>query len=201
MATLAAFIPYIAPEVIGCPEPLIEDAIRRASREFCERSELLREAFDVDTEIDVDSVTLAATGGDVAKVYDVMIDGEALDRTRRDDYPTDGEPGEPQHYYVEGRNTLRLYPIPDAVYTLAINAVVMPTRDANTVDDLLFDDHRDTIAAGAKAILMLMLGVPWFNPDGAELHTAVFNYATDKARTRKAQGGVGAPLRTRAHYF
>lgn len=201
MQALAVFIPYIAPEVPGCPEPLMEDAIRRACIEFCRRSEILREALPVDTVAGEDTVTLAPVGGDVARVYDVMIDDVPLDRTRRADTPNDQDPGEPDYYYVEGVNTLRLYPVPDAIYTLDVNVVVMPTATATEVDDILLSQHRYTIAAGARAALFSMANQPWSNPAAADTNASYFMHQADKARTRTAKGGTNAPLRTRGHYF
>lgn len=201
MQALAAFIPYVAPEVPGCPEPLMEDAIRRACIEFCRRSEILREALSVSTVTEQDYVTLAPVGGDVARVYDVMIDDVPLDRTRRADYPNDGDTGEPDFYYVEGLDVLRLYPVPDAVYTLDVNVVVMPGSAATEVDDILLSQHRYTIAAGARAALLSMANQPWSNPAEGEKNATLFMRQTDKARTRTAKGGTNAPLRTRGHYF
>lgn len=201
MAALSAFTPYVAPEVAGCPEPLIEDAVRRAAIEFCERSRALREAVAVNTVATQDYVTLAPTGGDVAHLYKLMYGDEELDKTTRADYDEDGDSGQPQEYYIEPPNTLRLYPVPDAIYALVAHVAVKPDRDATTLDDVLYNNWRDEIAAGARAKLMLMSGQPWFKPNDAELANAVFQAAIDRAAHRRATGNVGAPIRTRLHTF
>lgn len=204
MATaLAAFTPYIAPAVPGCPEPLIDDAVRQAAIEFCERTEALRERLSFNTVIAQDYVVMAPLGGDVARVYRVSVVNAdtRLERSRREDYDEDGSPGQPTEYYVENLNTMRFYPVPDAVYPVVVNAVVKPARDATTLDDLLFSAYRDAIAAGARKRLMGMSSQPWTNTSQAAIEGEIFNDAIDTIRMRKATGGTNAPLRTRGHYF
>lgn len=202
MATaLALFTPYVAPWVPGCPEPLIDDAVRMAAIEFCKRTHILRERIAFNTVATQDYVTLTPAGGDVARVYRVMIDDTILEPTRRADFDEDGDPGQPLEYYVEPPNTLRLYPVPDAVYAVVAHVSVNPDRDATTLDDVLYSNWRDVIAAGARSKLMLMGGQPWFKPDAAELDNAIFQTAIDRAAHKRATGNVGAPLRTRLHTF
>lgn len=201
MKALADFFPYVAPEVSGCPAPLMEDAIRRACIEFCQGSEYLRENFTADTVIGQGYVNLAPTTGDVVKVNVVEIDDEPLEKSRRADFPTDADSAEPAEYYLEEGGVLRLHPVPDAVYTLDIEAAVAPSDTATSVPDVLYKKHKYTIAMGAKALLMSMRSKPWTDDQGAAMNAAGFTGAIDKARSVKAKGGVGAPLRTRGHYF
>lgn len=202
MATvLSAYTPYISPDVPGCPEPLIDDAVRVAAIAFCAGSACIRERIAFNTVTAQDYVVMAPVGGDVVRVYRVMIGDTILQPTRRDDFDEDGDRGQPREYYVEGDNTLRLYPVPDAIYAVVAHVSVKPDRDAATLDDMLFNRYRDDIASGAKAKLMLMANQPWANTSGAELHAAIFNNAIDMAAHRRATGGVSAPLRTRLHVF
>lgn len=202
MATaLSAFTPYIAPEVPGCPEPLIDDAVRRAAIEFCDKSRALRERVAVNTVASQDYVTLAPTGGDVAHLYKLMVGDETLDPTTRTDFDEDGDTGQPLEYYVEPPNTLRLYPVPDAIYALVAHVAVKPDRDATTLDDVLYNNWRDEIAAGAKARLMLMSKQPWYNPDDAAVAQGIFQSAIDRAAHKRATGNVGAPIRSKLHTF
>lgn len=201
MTGLSEFIPHIAPDVPGCPEPMIEDRVRLACIQFCEGSEYLRERFTVATIPGADSVALAPATGAVVKVDAVAIDGEDLDKSRRSDFPTDTNSGQPAKYYLEEGGTLRLHPVPDVAYTLTIEAAVAPDEDAATVPDILYKKHRHAIAAGAKAMLMAMKKQPWTDYEAAAVNAQAFAGAISKARSSKAKGGVGAPLRTRAHYF
>lgn len=202
MATaLSAFTPYIAPAVPGCPEPLIDDAVRQAAIDFCQRTEAIRERITFNTVIAQDYVVLSPAGGDVARVYRAMIGTEKLEPTRREDFDEDGDPGQPREFYVEIPNTIRLYPVPDAVYAVVAQAAVKPARDAATLDDLLFLSYRDTIAEGAKAILLNMSKQPWFSASDAADAGLAFEDQIETIRMRKATGGTNAPLRTRGHYF
>lgn len=202
MATaLSAFTPYIAPDVPGCPEPLIDDAVRRAAIEFCEKTRALREAVSFNTVADQDYVTLAPTGGDVARLYKVMYGDEELEPTTRFDFDEDGDTGQPLEYYIEPPNTLRLYPVPDAIYAMVAHVAVKPDRDATTLDDVLYNNWRDEIAAGAKAKLLKMSKQPWYDQAAADTAKTDFQAAIDKAAHKRATGNVGAPLRSKLHTF
>lgn len=202
MATaLSAFTQYIMPEVPGCPEPLIDDAVRRAAIEFCSRTRVIRERIAFNTVAAQDYVTLAPVGGNVGRVYRVMIGDTILEPTRREDFDEDGDTGQPLEYYIEQPNTLRLYPVPDAVYATVAHVAVTPNRDAATLDDVLFTIWRDEIAAGACAILKMMPGKPWHNMDGAALSANLFSAAIDRAAHQRAKGGGTAQLRSRLHTF
>jgi hypothetical protein len=202
MATaLSAFTPYVAPDVPGCPEPMIDDAVRTAAIEFCEKTRALRERVAFNTVADQDYVVLAPTGGDVARLYKLMYGDRKLDPTTRADFDEDGDTGEPREYYIEPPNTLRLYPVPDAIYAMVAHVAVTPDRDATTLDDTLYNNWRDEIAAGAKARLMLMKNQPWYDPDGAAIAQNAFQAAIDRAAHKRATGNVGTPLRTRLHTF
>lgn len=202
MATaLSAFTPYIAPDVPGCPEPMIDDAVRRAAIEFCERSRALRERIAFNTVASQDYVTIAPTGGDVAHLYKLMYGDETLKPTTREDFDEDGDTGQPLEYYIEPPNTLRLYPVPDAIYAMVAHVAVKPDRDATMLDDVLYNNWRDEIAAGAKGMLMKMGNQPWSNPGDAELALATFYTAIDRAAHKRATGNVGAPIRSKLHTF
>lgn len=202
MAALSAFTPYVMPDVPSCPEPMIDDAVRRAAIEFCERTDIIREKLSFNTVASQDNVVLApSNSGDVARVYTLMYGEEELAKTRRTDFDEDGDKGQPLEYYIELPNTLRLYPVPDVIYALVAYVSVKPDRDATTVDDVLFNNWRDVIASGAKARLMMMSKQPWYDANGAAVEEAIFEAAIDKVSHRRATGGVNAPLRSRAHFF
>lgn len=202
MATaLSAFTPYIMLDVPGCPEPVVEDSVRRAAIEFCRRTRVIRELITVNTVAAQDYVVLSPVGGNVERVYRVMIGDTILEPTRREDFNEDGDTSQPLEYYIEQQNKMRFYPVPDAIYSMAVHVAVTPNRDATTLDDVLFTIWRDEIAAGACAILKMMTGKPWHDMDGASISGNIFSAAIDRAAHQRAKGGGSAQLRSRLHTF
>jgi hypothetical protein len=95
---------------------------------------------------------------------------------------------------------LRLAPTPDAAETLTALVTVRPTDDATDVDDLLWSDYRETIAAGARAWVRRNYG-DWVNPQLEAEDRKIFEWATHNQTIRRARGGANTALRVRSHPF
>ena len=112
----------------------------------------------------------------------------------------DTDAGTPGYYYLEGDGSLVLGPIPDAAETLVATLSVTPGSSSANVPDALWYDHRETIAAGARAWVRRNLG-DWVNPQLEAEDRKVFEYGVRNQNIRRARGGVNAPLRVRAQPF
>lgn len=218
MRQLSVFTRFIAPHVIGCPDPLIEEHALTACIEFAE-----------DTCI-VQQTTLDAAVADLSE-YDVeeppMLELtrvlRVFHRRRRltarsatevtDAAAATGEAvvtevvpsGTPVEWFMRDPAvaTVSIYPPPELSEDNAVTivAAMQPTRDATRVpDDLYFSYARD-IAAGATALLMMMPQQPWSNPQLAMVHRRVFDAAKAKAAAFARTGFGAGSLRARPRSF
>ena len=210
--TWSAFYNRVAPDLPGCPLPVIDDALREAAIEFCERST----AWRIDhTPINIvaNTHTYAFAPGankvvqDVlwARVNDFPIDPaseESLDADSSIDPTWRGITGDAKYYFRPTETSIRIVYIPAANITggLTMKVIVKPTPTAEVVDDFLFNEYRNDIAMGAKSRLMVSPGKPYTNAAlGVEL-ASQFQIAINAAEVRATKGYTRTPLRTRPVY-
>ena len=203
MATLDSFLPLVRGRLPGCPDIVLKDAVRDAAIEFCRRTELMTEAVLLSVTANDPAYALTATGGDVWEVLSVRRESSPLQPVNRQEFLVQGlatQTGTPGYYYLEGDGSLILGPIPDADETLTVLVTVVTAENATTVPDALYQDHRETIAAGARAWVRRNLG-DWVNPQLEAEDRKVFEYAIHNQNIRRARGGANTPLRVRTTPF
>jgi len=165
----------------GVPNPLIERAVRSAAIEFCEETLVWTESLTrISVVTDTAGYTLTPTSGRLIAVDEALYkaDGEAdtefiplepVPQDQKDIFSTTGkawkyETGTPSGYYHDEAITpINLYPIPDADSSsgLLVKVNLIPGDTDTTVEDFLFNMHRDALAAGALAYLLDMKDMPW----------------------------------------
>ena len=204
MAAFSAFRPYVMPEVPGCPQIMVDDAIRDACRRFSQDTWLI--TYDVpafNTVSGTQSYTLAPpVQHEVFGVKTVVKDGEApalapvpeqtITRYAADD-------GTPSVYWFKSP-ALWLHPKPNLVVSLAVEALIRPTQTALTVDDQ-FVEFREAVAGWAKFKLMTITGKSWYNPGGAKESYAMYTKLVSEERIRQNSGRVSTPLRAVNSFF
>lgn len=199
MAALSAFNPYIAHEVPGCPQPVLEAAVLRACIDFCERTSLFDEATTVAVVAGTSEYAMAFASTLVShRVLNVRRDGAALSRSNREALEASGlldDSNTPSHYYQTGTGKLRLAPIPNATETLDVTAVVKPAYDAATVPDALLQDWAVEIGLKAKAILYAQKNTAWYDVNEATKKEREFSDAVNTAINRIRSGGAGGVTR------
>lgn len=220
MATsVAEFSKYVRPEVVGCAEPLIEDAVRRGIREFCKDTWILRSDLAPIPLVDgqAEYALTAPTGRDIFSISHVQYYNATSEQTRVV-YPTSVDVLDSQYAYRTWRldkgtplqymlnntlTTMTLYPIPSPVVsgdTVTPIAVVLPSFTTDTVDDILFTVYGRGIAAYAKAMLMGMAGVAWFNPQMLSVYDNMYRASVADAKISLNRGSmrnqVASALRT-----
>lgn len=196
MAALSEFHKLIAPEVPGCPQPVMNEAILRACIEFCERTSVTDETVTVATVAATAEYALTFTTGYTAHrlIYVRRSDNTELTRSSREIFDVNTgavEAGDATHYYLSTAGKLVLGPIPDAIETLTVKAVTKPTRTATTVADSLADHWGPAIAAGAKALLYAQKGTAWYDPNEAAQKETDFSGAINLAIAQRNAGRSG----------
>lgn len=200
----SAFYPDVLADLPGAPAPMVDHYLRNAAIEFCERSK----AWVVDLDL-IDAVaeqmeyTLPMpTGAELVEIKTAWFLGEKITpkspgylAANYDDWTA--EVGTPEHYTHESTDAVMLVPAPaDAASdALKIKAAIRPTPDATEIDDWFYNHYRLAIAAGCKALLMVMADKPWSNADLAVINASMFEAVIAKATGAAANGFTNAKPR------
>lgn len=212
MAAITSFYPYIVPHVPGCPSLTVDVALRSSLIEFCERSLIVQR--------DHDPISVIANIADydfeppianhlVVKVMRAWYKGSSLAPISPDEigspsiYNTSATTtpltGDPKNIFQKDERTFTLYPIPKEAAKLALTmrVALKPSRSATTVEDSLFEDHAESIAAGALSKLMIQMGKSYSNPQMSAIHLKVFETGINKAKQSSSRGYVRSGLKVR----
>lgn len=209
--TFDYFLPEVALEVTGCPQPLIIHALRSAAIDLCSRS--LAWVYQVpafNTVADQAAYTLALpTGVDLVMPLRVFLDGVPLDKPMSLDNDLEvGAPvsamtsGTPASYAVNESDQFVLLPPPSSAgISVVVRAAVCPSRDSADMDAVLADNFYTEIAAGAIAKLCASEGKPYSNPKTALRCADVFEKGVIAAANRKLKGATTKSVFIRPRAF
>jgi hypothetical protein len=187
--TLDNFRPLVAIEVIGCPVPMIDQALVLSAAEFCRSTLAWTEIQDPvlllngmsDYDIDV------PTGAYLHVLRDVWVGDRRLEARTMDELQgwRDAKSSEPAFYNMATeRGVLTVFPQPFQVTgsSLVMRAAYAPNMGVTSLPDFLGREYLEAVCSGAKARLMLMAGVPWSNPALGGYHRQSFDGAVALAR-------------------
>lgn len=187
---LDGFLPYITPEVLGCPEPLVSRTLLLTASDFCRRTlswtELQAAIPLVGDQRDY-TVTYPADSYLVA-VKEVWLGARQLVPKRLTDVGgwNTGQTGDPLYFNMAAdRASVSVFPTPSMVTAaslLYVRAAYAPTPIATTLPDFLWTDHLEVIASGVKAKLMAMPGTAWSNLALGAYHQGLFDAGALDAR-------------------
>jgi len=179
------FYKHVQPHVPGCPEVVIEQHLRDAAIDFCERSqvwvyqspEFTTEAGQTDYFVEIESGAL------LDNILALSVDGLPINRIAPAHTPRDmAAPDQrPDRYYIFRGQEVRLLPAPDAAYTINATVALKPSLSSRGVPDFVFETHGRTIACGAIASLAVIPGKEWTNPDIANYYKGKFLREADDA--------------------
>jgi hypothetical protein len=190
------FLPFVLPDVPGCPEALALSAIRESAIEFCQLTGYWQQDLaTIDTVANQKSYTLVPPSeAVVARPRSVYYLGRKL-------HPLielsagleDATAADPTWYLIVpiGEDwALRPYPTVDRSVTGAftVKASLKPARNATKVGARVYVDYMEPVAAGAASRLLKMQAKPWFNANLALLKDAEFKAASASARDAADKG-------------
>jgi len=185
----ADLAPSVAVDVTGCPTFTIEEALREAAIDFCERGHAyVHEMDEVPAEEEL-LLELPSRTRLVDVLY-VTSDREPLDPIHRSDLR-----GFARGYTRISDRALRLHGVSGS--TISVRLAVAPLPTATSIpDEIGYRWHR-AFVAGAKHRLMIKPGLPWSNPALAEFYRNEFEVELNRAMLRASQDGVLAKRRVR----
>lgn len=203
------FFSNVMPEVPGCPEITAFNAIQNAAIEFCEKTFILQRDHDPVTILQgiVDYDLEPPTDYLVVKVMKAWLEGNELTALAPDmvngpevynrlfsSYTP--QPTTPNAFLQKDVRTVSVWGLPDKKYPngLTMRVALKPTRDAETIEDEIYEDYYEAIASGALARLLNSQGKPYSSRDGAALADRQFRQAINVARQRATHGNTRAML-------
>lgn len=205
MKALTLFLNKVRLEVPQCPRPIMIDAIRQSAIEFCKLSLTWKEWLDPITIVSTERAIEIPHPDDarVFKLLDGKYDDEQLaaitPKKAEEDYvgwEVDLE-GDPAVFFMTSTDEVRLAPHPTDGLDLVLYAALRPTETTTKLPDFLYLDHLNTIAMGAKALLMEQINVPWHNPKRAMQLKDKFEDLARQMNVAQTVGYSRARLRTR----
>lgn len=180
----------MTPDLPGCPIPLVLQELRRAGRQFCIDTELLRETLTMSSVASQADYTLRPTIADeILRITSLKID--------------DTEVSDMDSYEFVSPETLRFETAPTASDTddMSIEVALAPSLPTCYLPDDFLRRWTEPIVAGAKAALMLMPGKPWSNPQVGAVHRQAYQTGVFQARREVHAQHKGGSLRIRPVEF
>lgn len=168
-----AFLPYISIHVPNCPELLILEKINQCVIDFCIKTGFLRKEldgfytsesgseYDIDTPIDTT----------IDSIISVSVNNRQIEAKNVDDLDSDIGGnwreliGVPSYYYMPTVNKIVFVPIPLTRYPVRIIATLKPTQTAKSIDEIIFQEFKNTIVDGVLSSLFIIPQKEWSNPE------------------------------------
>lgn len=201
MALWSALYPDLTMFVPGCPDPVLEQEVRKAAREFFRRTRAWTQWLDEIPlsdklrEYDVD----LPTGAEVVILEKATLNGRPIEASgyralSADPIEHEGTGG--LAVVSADRLTLLLTQAAGKGDRLQVQASLMPTRTSTGIPDLLLSKHAEAIAEGAKHRLMRTPG-PLHRPIEAEEARVLFEAAVASASVSAWRGNTNVTPRAR----
>jgi len=203
--TFATFKKYIAPDVLPCPDPIVERELIGTLIEFCKLTHVVTKDFNVELDsddidsdyqdsIDIDLNEYFTNYRPVAVVR-INVDGIDYEPAYKEVLNTidawDNSVGSTsvKYFYFVSNDTLRVYDMATADSNMYLRIALKPERNITEVEDeSLYEDHLETIAAGVKSRILKMPGKPWYNKAAAFDAHVTWRRGISKARSNFDKG-------------
>jgi hypothetical protein len=162
---LSTIINEVLPDVIGCPYPLVEQAVRESLQDFCSSTWIINRTA-VATSVTTIDVDYALDNWEVCELIRLKADGVEYSVRRLHpadvgDEMDDLEEVNFKYWYPVVGGSLTILPFSVAPAEVRVHVAFSPTMLVDTVEDQFYHDWHDTIVYGAKAKLLLMPKKAW----------------------------------------
>lgn len=205
MVEWSQFITELSPTVRGCPQPLMETALRNKAIDFFQKTRAWCQWLDPTTTIagvrDYDFDTPART--DVIRVEKATLDGAPIGVASYRQYTQDIQ--------TTAQTTNALVAPDMKTFTLAVSPAdgqivkimvsLVPSATAIGIDDSMYPQYRFNLLDGARSELLMMTNVPWSDLKLGSIYEARFNQAVNDAVIDTWKGGTSVRPRTVASFF
>jgi len=218
-----SLLPEIIPMVPGCPDTLIENSIRSAAIELCEKAGVYQAELDpVTTVAKIYEYDLEAPSGtNVHKIMWAVHNGRDLEpistnllEQRVPKWRDTNSASTPIYYVKQTQSTFWLVPVPSvtSVSSTILRVQLKPTHTSTACDDDVMSDYREAIVNGALFRLLRLPSKDWTDFSGAQVYGSLFQQDIVNAERRARHGdegiarrvnygGIGGALRTRRNRY
>jgi len=204
----------LLPSVPGCPTPVVEDYVRDAAIEACERTlawryeqpriRLTVGAHDYAYESPSDAEVHAFI---TATVNDEILEPVTLDKLyelypKWPNQPTDNR-AKPRYIAQLDPDHFSVAPVPDSAETYDIRMIVClkPLRSATSMDKTVLDELENVIMHGALQHLLVLPDNSWSDRELASYHAKQFAFKLLERRARANLGAGRASMRVQGQPF
>jgi len=208
--TFAEYKAYITPDVLPCPDPIVERELISTLIDFCKLTHCLTKDFNVELDSDdIDSeyqdsidISLSEYFTDYRPVAVIAINIDGVDYVPEykevlntiDAWDSSLCPDNVKFFFFLNNTTLRLYDMATGDTNLYLRIAVKPIRAITEVqDEFLFEDHIDTIAAGVKFRILKMPGKVWSDQNASKQNWIDWRRGVTKARANQDRGHTKNP--------
>lgn len=209
-----SFLPYILPYAPGASDPVAYQALRDAAIDFCRRSLIVQRVAAQNVVATTQTYTVTVpTDMQFNRLLGVGWNGTWLPSVSPDDVENDTvlqgatigtnvpQSGSPQQYFQKTPTdvTFGLFPIPDTSLAngLTVKAAFIPTMTCTALEDVLFNDYAEALAAGALMRLVVMPNQPFTAPSMAPAYKAVYEAGVNEAKRQREHGKLTSNRRVR----
>ena len=209
------FLPYILPDVPGCPRHLAENAARDAGLEFGRESNywtgtlapinVVAGQSDYQLVAPTDAYITSPTqvqfydGNETTTINPTTFDMLASSST---DWRNENSLV-PSYYWMRDPMILSLYPTPNTAYTgaLRVDVNLTSSRSSLTAPDTLYECWAEAVGYGAKYRLMMIANKTWSNMEAASIQKKLFDSMCAKARGHSIKSLSGISMGAKAQSF
>jgi hypothetical protein len=183
---LYGIVPKLHPWVPGCSVPIMRQALRFASQQFCKDTNAWTEVIEVNSVTDQTDYTLTPAGdGDISLI---------IDDTLAEQYVTLDEDRVSEYAFIEN-DTIRLVTAPDEDdLVLSVPVVLVPLDDTDTFPSWFIIRYSAAIMLGAVLYLKNQSMSAWGDEKGAKLAELYYNREIRKAKKERRNGRTTAGL-------
>jgi hypothetical protein len=202
MASWSAFYPLLLDAAPSAPDPVLDQALLGASREFYDRTRLWRPWFLVTTADLTRQYDLPVQAdADMVRLEQATLNGKPYSILRADAFGLDlavqeGDEAGLVAVAADLKKITLVRAVPDASQ-IRVQASLQPSETATGVADPDWAQYARQIAAGAKAILLAQSDRPWTDLTGAGLARATFEVAINDGCYRRHLGAANTVPRKR----
>jgi len=208
MASFESFMKDVLPYVPGCPDTVVENALRSSSIELCEKAAVYTKELDpISTVAGIFEYEFGQPAGTkVDKIIWAIYNGKDLEaitprglESRKPKWRESSNLATPEYFMQQSPDLFWVVPIPDTNLTngVILNVSLKPSRSSNNIATEIADDYRDGIIFGALYRLLRMPARDWTDPNAARDYAGLFASTVQEAeiKARRADIGVGRTVK------
>ena len=195
--------PYLSPELPGCPDPVILQALQKAGRMFCLDTEAWWEQLKPVNLVDgqVSYRISPSWEAEVKRIRDLRIntaegiangdEGDPVNPALYDFYPAGNKT--PLGTSISENTVIlddSLEPADNVTNGLEVSIILVPYLDSDKLDPVFLNSWIEALIGRAMADLMSMTGKKWMNPGRANVYELQYQKARSRAKIEKIRGNT-----------